>query len=94
MDRERPKSIVRELTAEQKAENEVWARKSATLKSLIRSEAWDLYIDFVGKIENETIQELIGATKEEHDKLTGFINGLRKAVLLPQQIIQRVDKSL
>jgi hypothetical protein len=76
---------------DEKAEKEAWARKAATLKVLIRSEAWDLFMDFIGKLENETIQELIGAPKEDHDKLTGFINGLRKAVLLPSQIISRVD---
>jgi hypothetical protein len=86
--------VANEQTAEEKAQNEVWARKSATLKSLVRSEAWDLYIDLIGKLENETIQELIGSPASDHDRLSGFINGLRKAVYLPHQIINSVDNRL
>ena len=78
-----------EEKAEERAEQEHWHRIAATLQDLTRSSGWDCYKDLAQGIEGQVTEEVVQAPKEEHDYLKGYVMGLRKALLLPAQIIQR-----
>ena len=78
-----------EEKAEERSEKEHWHRIAATLQDFTRSEGFHCYQDLAQGIEQQIIEELVRAPKEDHDYLKGYVMGLRKALHLPAEIIQR-----
>ena len=69
-----------------------WETISARMQELLASEPWDAFYKCLSDREIEEMERLVGCQALEHDYRAGFIQGLRCAFRLPQEIIDRVVK--
>lgn len=74
-----------------KAEVGRWKALASNLRALKGSEGWDSYLKLLEDTENEWIQRMLGATRDEFDFHKGVLHGLRLAYHLPDTVIQRAN---
>jgi hypothetical protein len=62
------------------------------LRNLVKTPAWRHYSAVVEQVwEQETERVLRGLAQDEYQKTVGFLSGLRKAVSLPDHLLQAAD---
>ena len=75
------------------AQGQKWAEIALKLRLLTGGEDWDAYLVQMALLEQELIEKLIEAPSNEHDLFRGAIQGMRKALSIPDIINARVQQA-
>ena len=80
-------------SAEMALDKAHWAAVAARMRTLTQYPEWDEYTTQMGGLEANWLEKMVSGVKDEYEYARGFLQGMRTAVHLPQNIIRRTEQA-